>query len=264
MKRWNLFFLVVLVVFPIFASSVNGFGVATPYFPNDTVLLEPGQTFEYTIKVQNNEEVSFDINLTYESEGDVAYLNATDFFIKKKSYDTPFTFIITIPDVSTIGKVYTLSYAVRPLMNNSGQVPMSVEIRRSANFMVVSEGGQGHFIVIPSFKDRMLTAFLTIARGSYIYILGLLVLLAVLYVGFRLWRLSRQISDKTSTKAPYTISEAKSTHDIRSLIAMMSEGQFDNEFIRKKYAERFKELNEEFLSKKVMTTSRKEMLKILK
>ncbi len=264
MKRWNILALIVLILSVLMSSSVFSFGVATPFFPNDTILLEPGQVFEYTIKVQNNDDASFDINLTYESSGDVAYLNATDFFIQKKSYDNPFTFIIKAPDVSEIGKIYTLSYAVRPLLNNSGQIPMGVEIRRSVNFMIVSEGGQGHFIVTPTFKDRFLTAALTVINRTYLYVIALLVFSAIVYIGFRLWGVSRQISDKANNRAPYTISEAKSTHDIRMLIEMMPEDQFNNEFIRKKYSERFKKLNEDFLSRKVLTTNKKEMLKILK
>lgn len=264
MKRWSIHILILLVVLPLTLYSVQAFGIATPYFPNDTVMLEPGQVFEYTIKAQNNEDISFYIDLVYNSDDDVAFLNTTNFYIPAKSYDNAFTFIITIPNLSATGTIYSLSYAAKPIINNSGQVPMNVEIKRSAKFIVVDENGQGYFPNQPSKKDRLIRNLANIFYASYTYIVGLVVLLAVIFVGMRLWHISKKMSAKTESKAPYAISEAKSSQEMYTLVKLMPNHMFNNEFIRKKYSERFKELNEPFLSKKVLTANRGEMLRILR
>lgn len=262
MKRWNILVLIVLILSVLISPSVFAFGIATPYFPNDTIFLEPGQTFEYTIKIQNNEDVSFNVEIDYSSDENIAFLNNTDFFISPKSYDNAFTFIIKMPNMSTYGSEYSLNYAAKPLLNLSGQVPMNVEIRKSANFIVVQEGGQGYFITNPGAMDRLIGSILNILKNSYIYLVAIVVIAALVFVVSRLWKMSSKITIKQ--KAPFTISDAKSTQELFVLIKLMSNIQFDNEFIRGIYSERFKELNEPFLSKKVLTASRKEMLNILK
>ena len=148
MKRWIICILIALAVLPLTPSFVHAFGIATPYFSNDTIMLEPGQIFEYTIKIQNNEDISFNVDITYNSDDNIAYLNNTDFFIPQKSYENAFTFIITIPNITLPGTAYTLSYSAKPLVNITGQVPMNVEIKKSAHFIVVKENGQGHFIIM--------------------------------------------------------------------------------------------------------------------
>ncbi|MGV8150338.1 MAG: hypothetical protein ACP5NV_01280 [Candidatus Woesearchaeota archaeon] len=247
------------------AYESHAFGIATPYFPNDTIMLEPGQSFDYTIKVQNNEDISFDVAIEYESDENIAFLNSTNFFIPEKSYENEFTFIITIPNISTIGTTYYLNYAAKPSINMTGQVPMNVEIRKTAYFTVVESGGQGYYASTPSNTDKILNSIISVIKHSYVYAIIIIVLATIIFVGLRLWKLSSKITDaSTIQKAPYTISESKSVQELTVLIRMMNNKQFDNEFIRNLYSEKFKELNENFLSTKVLIASRKEMLEMLK
>lgn len=263
MKGCRYVILLIIIVFlliPISINSVNGFGVATPYFENDTIMLEPGQTFDYTIKIQNNDDISFDVQIDYDS--DVAVLNSKEFFIPAKSYDNAFTFIITIPNISSPGDKYSLNYNAKPIMNISGQVPMNVEIKKSVSFITVKENGQGYFITKPTNIDRIKGAIIGILKASYIYLIIIIVLATTIFVGIRLWKISTKITQKIN--APYTINDAKSTQELFVLIKMMNNKQFDNEFIRNMYSDRFKALKEQFLSNKVLTASRREMLETLK
>ena len=127
-----IFLLIVISIFSIIislnAAQTVAFGIATPYIENDTLKLEPGQSYIYAINVQNGDEFSYSIDFSYSSTRNVANLRNRDLFMPKKTYDNTFIFDINIPSDAKTGDVYILSYSAKPTNNNTGQILMTVEI----------------------------------------------------------------------------------------------------------------------------------------
>ncbi len=266
-------FMLVTILTLMLAGYATAFGVSTPYLENDTLKLEPGQHYTYTVNLQNNDDILFDVAFNYTADKDIAQLISGNTTLRPKTYNNPFVFEIIAPDDAIKGERYTLQFSARPLLNLSGQVPMVVQIQRSLTVLIVDKNGQGQTLTLYEkmrIWERRHNAGFMIA--VYV-IVGLIILAVAFVIILRLWRISKGIAGalEPSTKieegppARMTISACTSVEDITELIATIPENAFNLPEIRTLCAEKFMELNEKFLSQKVFTVKTKEdMLDILR
>lgn len=166
-KRWSIS-LVCIVLLLSAMPSVFSLGLAIPYFENDTIRLQPGQTYVLDVNVQNNEDIGFPISFVFSSEDDIARLRPRENYISKKNYTNIFTFDISIPKNAIPGKTYPLTITITPLLNITGQTPMTVSIKRTLYLAIVDKDGIGS---VP--KDNTIY-FIIIA----ITIAGILIIIA--------------------------------------------------------------------------------------
>jgi hypothetical protein len=260
---------VALLLIATLAGKASAFGVSTPYYPNDTIRIEPGQDFKYTITLQNADDLDFNVSLNYESDRDIAKLEKSDFYIPARSYDNKYTFDIHIPRDATPGDTYILSFTAKPIMPAEGQVPIGVEIKRNAYFKIVRDGGQGTSNTPLTYVRKALNDIAANFKGTVgMVLLAILLLLGLAFVVIRMWNVSKGIAMKsagTTEKAPFTLSEAKSLSDILTLVRMMSGGQFNHPHVRNLLSQKLADMGESFLSRKVLTVKRRsEFMRMLK
>jgi len=183
---------------------VYSFGVGTPYLENNTLKLEPGQSYTYTITIQNNEDLQFDVQIKYNSDNNIAYLIPANMHILPKTFNNVYNFQIQIPKEAKPGDLYVLSYAAKPLLNVSGQVPMVVEIARKVTILVVDKYGQGY---TETQYDKILKSLNTYATKTKktlvnilspwgMLILALTIIVMIFFILIRFWGLSTKISNK--------------------------------------------------------------------
>jgi len=116
-------------------SFAHGFGMASSYLEDKTMLLAPGEVREYKIELQNNDpnakKVKFDLI------SDIATIkNEQEFYlVGGDNIKETVTLVIKIPGNVQIGKEYSVKYSAVPT-SDSG-TPISLNIKFNNEFKVV-------------------------------------------------------------------------------------------------------------------------------
>jgi hypothetical protein len=103
-------------------STVYAIGVARPYFFNNTILLDKGQSYDVAFQVQNGENVSKSIGFTVKSTSPMQINSdgqdfVTDFTLGPRSRSD-----IGIEFMSNTEGRYEIKYAVKEIQSDSGLV----------------------------------------------------------------------------------------------------------------------------------------------
>ncbi len=250
-KRGGL--LIALMFFVVMnAFFVRGFGIAAPYFENNTIKLSPGQSFEYTFSIQNGDEESYNVSVNVTSDL-IVHLRQDNTFIKSKTYNNTFTIDITVPKGASIGKIHTVGYTARPILGGGGQVPVTVELPKSVNVLVVPEG--------ESVASSGMTVWnVNYSKYSYyIYgLVGIIILVLVYFIVRRLWNLSINLSENIlGKKAPYAISDAKNLDEIIGILKIISQKEYSIPEIKNILVDRLKSMGSESLGSKILSIDKK-------
>lgn len=264
-----IFVLLILILLIPFNSLA--FGVSTPYFENNIVPLELDQEFEYVIFIQNGDSIDFDVNFSYSADSDVAKLRPRDNFIKSKTYENEYIFDVKLPNTSLPGDVYVLNFNAYPILEGQGQVPMTVQIKRSVSFVLVEEGGVGVSTIKLNWFQRFIYSLVGLIERIYVYLI-VVVLIGLIYLFFnRILLISKSIAKSltrkrsSGLKADDLISKVKNIGDLSALIRLMSEKDFDSFRIRQLISNKLEKLGKKKLSAKVMSVkSKSEILRLLR
>jgi len=264
-SRFILLVSIILFISILCSHTAAGFGISAPYMENDTLRLEAGQSYAYTISVQNGDNASFDIDLNYTSDENIARLRPRDMLIPAESYNNTFIFDISIPDAAKPGKEYVLSYSVRPIPNKTGSASENIELRRKLNILVTDKNGQGH-TSWPDIRKIMGDIPGADTSKNIISFAAVIVVLIILYfIIRRLWSLSKNMSAKIysgKNMRPQTpISGAKTLDEINKLIDIIPQEQFELKEIRDIFSENLERIGEKSLSIKISgATSKKDII----
>jgi len=133
MKKIYLFFLILLLPY------VYSLGMASTYLQENTLKLEPGESYIYFITLQNGDDI--DVNAEFFLNSEIAEIvNPKEtYLLKGKSYDTEIMLNITIPKEDSPGKIYSVSYSLKPIADNRGQISMNFKLNKDFNVEVIGE-----------------------------------------------------------------------------------------------------------------------------
>jgi len=132
MKR---LFLFVLLLFSIFFPMVYSLGVATEYLVDNTLSLNPGESFLFELNLQNNEDYDVKAEIILNSKiAEIVGSNIID--IPAKNYDTYVYLNVTLPKDAKPEQSYSVDYLVKPIIENSNDISLNLQI--SKNFKVIS------------------------------------------------------------------------------------------------------------------------------
>lgn len=258
--------IIILLIVVSTHKYVYAFGVSTPYLENDTITIEPGQEYDYAIKVQNGDTFPIEILLEHNNAQGVASLGLRNTTIPAQSYDEAFTFHITIPKRAIPGEVYILNYSIMPIVNLSGQVPMNIQIKRSLIIKIVNENGQGYSTnMIDRIKVWRVNNARIVKQVSYGFSAILILVLLTLIIA-RFWKISKKMSQQittthatpSTTRSLKTINECTTTEEVLEVITLMSPEAFALEEVRILISLKLEKLGERFLSQKILTIKDKE------
>jgi len=280
MKRGVLVFLLLAIISIISSIDIHAFGVSTPYIKDETLLVNPGKLYEYTITLQNNGEEGNYVDITYMSTENIANLEETVYYVPADTYNTTFSFKLSIPENATIGKTYMLEYAARPRVNGSGTVSMGVEIKRGITVLVTD----GTTNAIVQKNDAAIEGSSITSGGFDFWKIGkyilLIVILAVIILTVKmLWRLSKSMSTKINSESvtpiksvpeqeqkprnKYTISEAVSLEEVKKLLKNINDEAFEVSEIKNLFKEKLSELTTSEFVHNIHKMSRKELIRAI-
>lgn len=278
MKRGVIVFLPLLMILLIMPINICAFGVSTPYIKDDTLLVNPGKIYEYTITLQNNGEEGYYVDINYSSTDDVASLEKTEYYVPADTYNTTFSFKLDIPANAAIGETYALGYSAKPRVNGSGSVSMGVEMKRGITILVTD----GTTSSIAQDVNTQGLSKDTVTRESDFWNIGKYLVLAIILfivitLVWMLWRLSRRISskvgeskekssednkpEKSPPRTKYTISEAVSLEEVKRLLQNINDEAFEVSEIKNLFRDKLLELTTSDIAHNMRDMTRKEILK---
>jgi hypothetical protein len=265
MKRGVVVFLLLITIVLIHTAYASAFGVSTPYLKDDTLLVNPGKVYEYVIKLQNNEEIGRYVNISYTSTDKIASLSKEEYYVPANTYDTEVKFNIIVPEGIVIGKTYALEYAARPRVGENGTVSMGVEIRRGITILVtdgttnIAEYTENSVELTNENSPEIIHLIKIIGK---IILIGIIILILII-LGQRIWRISKSMSEKIrqGRRTKYTISEAVSLDEVKTLLKGINDEAFDMPEIRNLFKEKLSELTTSGISEKIHELTRKELIR---
>jgi hypothetical protein len=131
MKKICLFFLLLLI------PSVYSLGMASTYLQENTLKLKPGESYIYFITLQNGDTIDINAEFTLNSEIAEIVNPKETYLLKGKSYDTEIILNITIPKEDSPGKIYSVSYSLKPIADTRGQISMNFKLNKDFNVEVI-------------------------------------------------------------------------------------------------------------------------------
>lgn len=266
----SILILLTLILFSTNALFVSAFGISVPYNIDNTIKLEPGQTYELKLLIQNGDNEDIDVIFEYSIDEPIATLREHKTSIPRKTYDTEYIFDIFIPETALPGEKYRLEFRGRPDVKEEGQVPMTIEIKRFVDILVVNEEGIGFKERELGFFEKIWNFIVGIILKIQVPIIIILAVLAVYVIFKKTWNVSKQITKNMDDKnrvhnIKQKITNAKSAEYIMDLIHKMPQSQFEDKKIKTLIAKKLKSLKENFLSKKLLSSkSKKQFIKIIK
>lgn len=261
-KRGGLVVVLFLIVLLI-PSIVTSFGISTPYIENNTLKVTPGNTYVYTITVQNGDSSGYFVDMTH-NLNEFVRLDEYTRYVESKTYNTTFQFIINVPQDAKSGEEHNLEYSAKPRVEGEGTINMGVELKRNIKIQITEQESNipfytGNLKIIKNLKSFD-------SKNIYKYSLIILSIIIIIFVAKRIWKISQKISTKIhSTKEEKkTISESKTLKELYNLLDEISDEEFDLKAIRNITKQKLHHLNQEGIYHHVPYLSRKELLEKLK
>jgi hypothetical protein len=108
--KTNIFAASILVFVILSISCVFAFGVSSPYWKDNPLMLYPGGSSVVEINYQNmNSAEDINVNAEITKGREIASLGKSDYLVKKGTKDTAVLIEIKIPDNAVIGSIYTVT-----------------------------------------------------------------------------------------------------------------------------------------------------------
>jgi hypothetical protein len=268
MKRGAVVFLLLLIAALIFSARIDAFGISTPYIKDDTLLVNPGKTYDYSITLQNNGDQGYYVDIAYSSTEDVASLDNTEQYVLAGTYNTTIHFKLSIPETAQIGKTYALEYSAKPRIEENGTVSMGVEIKRGITILVTDGTTNAANTVIST--EETAAPINDIKKGINIeiikkYALLIIILIILIFIIKMLWHLSKRMSSKIgkTRQTKYTISEAISLEEVKKLLQNIDDEAFEVSEIKNLFKDKLSELTTNDISHRMQDMSRKEIIRAI-
>jgi len=124
----------------LFSLKICAIGISSPYLENNTIKLIRGESVIYSINLQNPEDVDIDVKIDYNSEITKIIDYKEAYTLPAKTRNTKIAFNITAPEKAETGKVYTVSYSMKPLsIGGEGTLPMTTTISKKFNVEITKD-----------------------------------------------------------------------------------------------------------------------------
>ncbi len=130
MRVTAILFLIILL------PSALGYGLASSYLEDDTMVLLPGEIREYQVELQNNDKTEVEFSFVLDSEivtiknPQETYLVGGDNPIKK------LTLIVEVPENAPPGEEYIVSYSATPLKFSDKTISLNIEFNDQFTVLV--------------------------------------------------------------------------------------------------------------------------------
>jgi len=263
-KRGGVVVLVFLILINC-AYIAGAFGVSAPYLEDGTLKVNSGKNYAYAFSIQNGDDRDYYVDITYSSTNNVAELRKSNYYVPSNTYDNTFYFDISIPTNAKQGDTYILNYEAKPRINSSDPLTLGVAIKRDIKVLVVNGNtSMQSEILTPEAKTREIIdkTIQQIQMGT----LAIIILVLILIIANRIWRLSKGVSDKIDSirVTDYTISEAMNLDEVKKLLEKMNDDEFSLPQIRNLFKDKIAELTTHNLTKDIKSMSRKEVIRTIK
>jgi hypothetical protein len=261
MKRGAVVLVLFLLIITL-ANMVNAFGVSTPYLENNTLKVLPGQNYTYTITLQNGDEQGYYVDIIYSSTDNIANLVTGEYYTPAKTYNNTFEFNILIPSSAKSGDRYVLEYSAKPRVDNNGTVPLGIEIKRSIDILVTDDKNTNIQPIISPKGTLRHVDYGNIFQSAWKYLVFAVVLILAIFISLRLWKLSKGLSLRLNNKhkSNYTISQAISLAEIRTLLQKISDEEYELPEIRKIFKNKLSELTNNEIVEEISRINRREAI----
>ena len=265
-KRGVIVLFITLFIAILSITFSHAFGISTPYLENDTLKVNAGLNYEYSLVIQNGDDKGYYVDINYSSTDNVANLKNITYFVPSNTYNSTFYFDIAIPKDAPIGKTYTLEYTAKPRLNETAPITLGVEIKRTLKIIVSDENNTAAVNVLQKYStetnNKKPASIWSTIEKYFIVIIILLLLTAIIN---RVWRLSKGMSSKLSNErvTDYTISQAINLAEVKTLLEKMSDDEFKLQEIRNIFKDKISELTTHNLSKDIKEMSRKDVIKAI-
>ena len=111
----------------LLATHVSAFGVSSSYYEEKPLILNPGQTKEIILTLQN-EKTSSPVTIQAELSSDIAIITGkTTFDLKTGETDVPINIRVKIPEEAKIGDTYNFGVAFSKITEPGLQPPTKVQ-----------------------------------------------------------------------------------------------------------------------------------------
>lgn len=132
MKKIIYFLILLSLAFP----CVHGYGIASGYLENNTMLLSPGESREHIIELQNSDNIPLKMNFFLDS--DIAsVIDPQEYYLVGNM--TPIrqiTVLIKIPEDAKPGDEYVIKYWTTPFSDSNKSINLNIQLSNSFKVLV--------------------------------------------------------------------------------------------------------------------------------
>ncbi len=142
MIKLNFGFLLIALL--LLSPLASAFGVTTPYWDDNPLIMQPGQTKDFALTLQNMVAGSEDIVLKAElvSGAEIATLvdEELEYLVPFGRKDIEVNLRVIIPEDAPFDKEYTIGVSFKQILDDEGKmVQMAGEVRKNIPVIVKSE-----------------------------------------------------------------------------------------------------------------------------
>jgi hypothetical protein len=232
------------------------FGISTPYIVNDTLKIQAGNSYKYTLTIQNSEPEDYYVDINYSSTKNVVSLEKTAYYTSSNTYNNTFNFNILVPNEAKLGEKYLLEYTAKPRTSSTSNISQSLEIKGHLNILVVDKNNNTGVIQETNAKQQ------GSKHSLRTYFLAIIIVILIALIIMRVWKLSQGLSSKISNESVtnFTISQAINLKEVQELLEKISDEEFRLPEIKKLFKEKISELTKHNIAKDIKDMSRKEVI----
>lgn len=114
---------VVALLFVLACFEVSAFGVVVPYWEGHPLIMEPGETKDIALKLQNvgsDSDLTFEVNLNKGSEIAKITDKSSIYIAPKETTDTKINIRISIPQSTAVGSEYNVGVSIKDVGEKAG------------------------------------------------------------------------------------------------------------------------------------------------
>ncbi|MBN2367913.1 hypothetical protein JXC34_02765 [Candidatus Woesearchaeota archaeon] len=119
----------------IFSSTAHSYGMASEFLEDNTMVLNPGESKEYNIELQNVDQSELTFNFLLESKIAELKENFSEVTIGKDKPFQTISLVIKVPEDAKPGDQYSVRYSAVPVSVSDG--PINLNIKLNNEFKVI-------------------------------------------------------------------------------------------------------------------------------
>jgi hypothetical protein len=131
--------LILLMLVALSIPLVAAFGVVTPYWKENPLVMQPGEAKDVQFNLQNmigSTDYNIRVNLMNNSGIAIISDSSTDYLVRAKSADVYVNMKIKIPANATIGTIYPITLSFATISSGEGGVSLGTSIEKSFEVIV--------------------------------------------------------------------------------------------------------------------------------